>query len=112
MTRDELRKHCEKTVETQLRYKNSTNGLEQFHSKKVLSEHQLILELLDREESVVKALEDVRAEIILLSDKADRECKVSNSYSVRDRLRTKAQAYDDVAKMIDQKIKEIKNERS
>ena len=63
-----------------------------------------------RNAEIIKALEDVKAEIILLSDKADRECKVSNSYSVRDRLRTKAQAYDDVAKMIDRKIKEIKHE--
>ena len=61
--------------------------------------------------AVLKVLEDVKAEIIGLSDKADQESKVSNSYSVRDRLRTKAQAYDDVAKLIDRKIKEIKHDQ-
>lgn len=59
MTKDELRKHCEKTVETQLRYKNSTNGLEQFHSKKVLSEHQLILELLDADAKWLSVIEKI-----------------------------------------------------
>lgn len=68
MTKDELRKHCEKTVETQLRYKNSTNGLEQFHSKKVLSEHQLILELLDADAKWLSVIEKIKANIDKLPD--------------------------------------------
>lgn len=72
----------------------------------ILFEHNRYLSLLEDYQKLKKVIEDVKAEIISLSDKADQECKVSNSYSVRDRLRAKAQAYDDVAKLIDQKIKE------
>ena len=91
MTRDELRKHCEKTVETQLRYKNSTNGLEQFHSKRVLSEHQLIIELLDAEAKWLSVIKKItieieeratyegiyldRADVLDIIDKAVKECE-------------------------------------
>ena len=102
MTRDELRKHCEKTVETQLRYKNSTNGLEQFHSKKVLSEHQLILELLDAEAKWLSVIEKIELKLqseISRMEEIERTCDYKRPHTL-----------DWVLKLIEDEVKEIKDE--
>ena len=63
MTKEELKEHCKKTVETQLRYKNSINGLQNFHSKRVLEEHQLILDLIEQDAKWLSVIEKIRTKL-------------------------------------------------
>ena len=53
------------------------------------------------------ALKDIMAEMNAKMEEADRNCKNSNSLSVRSWCRERAQAFDDAMKIVDRKIAEV-----
>lgn len=91
MTRDELRKHCERTCN---RYGSAYINGNSDKVDRTYEEHNFVLKLLDQEESVVKALEDVKAEI----EDIDGITEIG------------AQILDEVLGIINRKIKEKKHE--
>ena len=92
MTKDELRKHCERECARYAEANRVTRCL-------TYEEHKLVLDLLDTDDVltkalVIQALEDVRAEI----EDIDGITEIG------------AQILDEVSGIIDRKIKEIKND--
>lgn len=65
--------------------------------------------LTDAEKAIVikAVLKDIRAEMNAKMEEADRNCKNSDSLSVRSWCRERAQAFDDAMKIIDRKIAEV-----
>ena len=95
MTRDELRNHCEKTCN---RYRSAYIIGNFDKVDKTYEEHKLVLKLLDQEESVVKALEDVKAEIKNIPMTEERDWA------------TYWDCRDDVLEIIDRKVNEVKGD--
>lgn len=59
MTKEELRQHCERTVEVHQAFKNHPNDCSRFfYNSKVLEEHQLILDLIKQTEWIPITNED------------------------------------------------------
>lgn len=109
MTKDELRKHCEQACN---RYRSAYINGNFDKVDKTYEEHKLVLKLLDQEESVVKALEDVRTEIAeygsiwveyTIKGHTDRDIQKT----IEDVLK---QAKTQVLESIDRKIKEYTHE--
>ena len=59
---------------------------------------------------IVEVLKDIDAELEILSNEADRESEASSDYSVRGKLRARAQAYDEARNIIIHKVKELGGE--
>lgn len=93
MTKDELRNHCKKMCRRYSCIPDSS----------AYEEHKLVLDLLDTDDVltkalVIQALEDVRAEIKNIPITEERD------------MATYWDCRDDVLEIIDRKIKEIKHE--
>lgn len=98
MTKDELRKHCERICARYAEANRVTTCL-------TYEEHKLVLDLLNTDDVltkalVLKALEDVRAEIE--TDRKD-SCRTDYGEGVQNEL-------NKVVEIIDRKIKECKHE--
>lgn len=92
MTKDELRKHCERVCARYAEANRVTMCL-------TYEEHKLVLDLLDRDISVLKALEDVRAEIE--ADKLDAKAS-EDAYAIS--------LIESLSSFIDRKIAEVTHE--
>lgn len=59
----------------------------------------------------LSVIEDIKAEITNKADDADKGCKISSDYYIREKLRTIAQTCDEVCKIIDRKVNEVKGDK-
>ena len=64
MTIQELKQHCERTVESQIAFANHPDDMGKFfHNPRVLEEHQLILQLIKEHEAWEEISKDFEARI-------------------------------------------------
>lgn len=60
----------------------------------------------------LSVIEDIKAEITSKADDATKGCKISSDYYIREKLRTVAQTCDEVCKIIDRKVNEVKGDKA
>lgn len=60
----------------------------------------------------LSVIEDIKAEITNKADDADKGCKISSDYYIREKLRTIAQTCDENCKIIDRKVNEVKHDNT
>ena len=99
MTKEDLRKHCEKTIEFHTRCLNAgEDALRFFGNRRVLEEHQLILESLDADAKWLKVIEDIKAEIEALD--------------IEDVCAKEHGCHKEVIEIIDRKVNEVKGAKA